>query len=334
MAESTLAITYADLRQAVAHFLGLSLTSTDWSTDEATLIEMIVKSGLRKFYKPQLVFQGMPPHRWSFLNPTTTLTTIASYVTGTIALTDDDATVTLTGGVWPSWAAANGSLVVDSVTYAIASRTSDTVIELSADWSGGDETEASYELRHDGMYDLPDNFAGMASRVLSHAHGEMKPSVRLVSEAQIRGMWAKGHTGRHYPLYFAVRPKNTTVSATAGQRFELMFYPIPDAAYVLSYEMVHQLDMISATYAYPLGGAAHGETIKAACLAAAELMENDIADGPRESNYLKLLASSIREDQVAYQAEFLGYNGDNSDHSHGLPEVRRLAGLVSYEPSE
>lgn len=331
MPESTLSITYADIKQAVAHYLGLSLSASDWSVDDVTMIDMIVKRGLRKFYKPQPIFQGEPPHRWSFLNPTTTLTTIPSYTTGTIALVVGSANVTLTDGVWPSWAETNGSIVIDNVVYAIASRTNNTVIVLAEAWAGAASAATTFELRHNGLYDMPASFAGMASRTLSHEPGVLKPHVKLVSEAQIRKMLAHGHTGRSWPQYCAVRPKNTAVTATAGQRFEMMFYPIPDMAYVLSYAMTVQVDMLSDESAYPLGGGAHGETIIAACIAVAELSEDNIA-GPREADYIKLLASSIREDQVAFQSEHLGYNGDRSDDAHNFLEVRTLSGLVRYEP--
>jgi hypothetical protein len=335
MTESTLSITYDTLRQAIAHYLGISVTKADWSAAEIVQLDMIVKSGLRKFYKPEKVFKDEPPHRWSFLNPTTTVTTIPSYTTGTIALAHDGTTVTLTDGTWPSWAYTNGTLVIDSTEYAIASRTSNSEIVLSAAYTGTALTAETYELRHNGIYTMPENFAGVASRTLTYAAGEYKHDVKLISDAQIRKMLALGMTGRSHPQYFAVRPKSVTVSATAGQRFELLFYPIPDEAYVLSYEMVVQTDMISDTYPYPLGGAAHGETIIAACIAAAELSESGII-GPQNQNYTNLLISSIREDQVAYQSEHIGYNGDNSDniHNHEGTVVRTLSGLVTYEPSE
>ena len=332
MTESTLSVSYDDLKQAIAEYLGYGIDSTVWTTAQTNKIDLVIKRGLRKFYKPQQVFKGEPPHRWSFLNPTTSITTIASYTTGTIAITNGATTVTLTDGVFPSWTATNGTLVVDGTSYAIASRTDDTHLELSSAWDEDTETAADYALWHNGNYDLPDNFAGVASRTLSHAEGIYKPNVKLKSEAAIRSLRANDSTSRSYPRFFAVRPKNTTVSSTEGQRFEMLFYPAPDDAYALYYEMVYQIDMISDTYAYPLGGAAHGETILAACLAVAELITIEKA-GPMENDYISKLGSSIREDQVAYQPEFFGYNGDNSDEVNETEDVRRH-GLATFEPLE
>ena len=330
MTESTLSVSYDDIKQAIAYFLGYGIDSTKWTTPQTNLMDIIIKRGLRKFYRPQRIFEDELSHRWSFLNPTTTLTTIASYTTGTIAIAEGATTVTLTDGVLPSWTATNGSIVIDNTAYAIASRTDDTHLELSAAWAEDTETAATYELRHNGRYDMPDNFAGIHSRVLTHAEGVFRPNVKLTSESQIREWLANNAPGRQYPQFFAIRPKNTTVSATAGQRFEMLFYPVPDAAYVLSYELVEQFTMISDTYAYPLGGAAHGETIIAACLSVAELQTKE-ASGPMEDDYIKQLTASIREDQAAYQSEHLGYNRDNSDNVHEAPEARR-SGLATYEP--
>jgi hypothetical protein len=52
----------------------------------------------------------------------------ASYATGTVSVTTG--TVTLVGGTWPSWA-AEGTFTVGGVSYAVASRTSDSIIVLN-----------------------------------------------------------------------------------------------------------------------------------------------------------------------------------------------------------
>jgi len=72
------------------------------------------------------------------------------YGTGTISITQTGTTVTLVGGVWPAWAATNGVLVYNGIEYAIASRTDDTHIELSAVWALTTISGVAYVLWHDG----------------------------------------------------------------------------------------------------------------------------------------------------------------------------------------
>jgi len=312
MTESTLSSQLTDLNLAVAHFMGLGVTADDWSDDDKTIIAMIVKRGLRQFYFPPKVIEDdrdERPHEWSFMKPTTSLATVGSYSTGTIAIAITATTVTLTTGTWPSWAASHGALVVDNTEYAIASRTSDSVIELSSAWTEDTETEATYSLRHDGNYDLPDDFGGIEGN-FTHTSVENKPDIQVTGEGRIRSL-RRGSTMRTWPVYAAIRPKANELG-TAGQRFEVMFQPIPDDAYTLYYRMNILAGMLTGTIVYPYGGTAHADTIEASCLAVAELQEDD-KHGDQWLNFKSRLAASIQIDKVANSADFLGYNGDDSD---------------------
>lgn len=88
MGESTLSITYLDLKQAVARFLGFGRDPALWTSDQAADIEAVVESGLRQFYNPPPLPQlGNKSHSWSFLHPVTTLSTSAGE--GDYTLPDD-----------------------------------------------------------------------------------------------------------------------------------------------------------------------------------------------------------------------------------------------------
>lgn len=78
----------------------------------------------------------------------------APYSTGTITLTNGDATVTLAGGTYPTWA-ASGKFFVEGQILDVASRTDGTNVELDGAWNG-DTTSATYVLFQD-EYDLPDD---------------------------------------------------------------------------------------------------------------------------------------------------------------------------------
>lgn len=77
MAEPTLGINFAELKQSVGRFLGYGSSESEWTAEERSTIEDIVQSGYRQFlYLPSM--EGMPiVHEWSFLKPTVTLTTTA-----------------------------------------------------------------------------------------------------------------------------------------------------------------------------------------------------------------------------------------------------------------
>jgi len=66
----TLAVKYHDIRDAVGHYLGYG--RSDYSQDQLADIEACIESGLRQFYNPPPVGEGIA-HRWSFLQPTASL---------------------------------------------------------------------------------------------------------------------------------------------------------------------------------------------------------------------------------------------------------------------
>jgi len=335
--ESTLSTTVDNIRLAITHYMGTP-AYTSLSADEQAVVDLILKRGLRQFYfpPPNVVQTGqrtgitIPPHEWSFLKPITELDLIGSYITGTITVTELDSTVLLTDGVWPSWTATKGTLVIDTVAYAIASRTDDTHIELSEVWALDTEDLVSYTLRHNGNYDLPDDFGGLEGDMVC-AEGSNKPNVRIIGEGKIRSLRA-GATARTDPLYAAIRPKKQTVTTT-GQRFEIMFFPVPAVAKTLSYKMLVLPELlVTTTITHPYGGAMHSETIIASCLAIAESQEDEIR-GPKWQEFMDRLAASIQIDKRMISAEFFGYNRDDSDSVQSSGRRRHPQPyLVRYVP--
>jgi hypothetical protein len=338
MSESTLSITLSEINLAIAHFMGIDLDSEEWDEDQVALIDLIRKRGLRQFYFPPPVLQQtgkrtavtVPPHEWSFLKPVTTLDLIGSYVTGTITVTELDATVTLTDGVWPSWTATKGTLVIDSVRYEIASRTSDTEIELSEVWALDTESLVEYTLQHNGDYDLPDDFGGIEGDLV-YEEGSNRSNIRIVGEGMIRSLRA-GTTSRTYPQVAAIRPMKHSTTTT-GQRFEIMFFPIPSVTSTLSYKMLVLPELlVASTITHPYGGAAHSDTILASCLAVAESQEDE-KRGVKWTEFMERLAASIQIDKRMISADYLGYNSDDSDSAHKSGSLRHpQTFLVRYVP--
>ncbi len=77
MAESGLSIQYSELMTRVARFLGYSTSRSEWSNEQEKELRQYVQSGIRQFYYPPAVHSSVAGYEWSFLRPTTTLTTAA-----------------------------------------------------------------------------------------------------------------------------------------------------------------------------------------------------------------------------------------------------------------
>lgn len=77
MAESTLSVSYDDLKNAVGIFLGYGADSADWTAAQLAEIDRYVQSGVRRVYFPPSAEGIEEGYSWSFLQPTGTLATTA-----------------------------------------------------------------------------------------------------------------------------------------------------------------------------------------------------------------------------------------------------------------
>jgi hypothetical protein len=195
MAESALSLGYSDLTAIVARSaLGYSSTYASCTTEQKSDIDTSIKKGYADF---------LAAHDWNFLKKFATITTTAGYSTGTIALTNGDATVTLTTGTWPSWA-AQGSLYYDGSEYEISSRTGDTEIELVSEFGGTTASGASYSLRR-VAYDLPDDFGQPLSWFTFDTQYNRNP-IKRINISDLIAL-RSGYTTTSIPVYAAIRPR-------------------------------------------------------------------------------------------------------------------------------
>jgi hypothetical protein len=291
-----------------------------WSAsnpNDAGLIVDVVKAGFRRFYTA---------HDWSFLYPLARLTTSAPYSTGTITVSSG--VVTLAGGgTFPSWA-ADGELIPSSgATYTVNTRDSDTQVTLD-DTTVTVAAGASYTLTRP-TYTLPDDYGGMHEKVLWFRPGsaELYPPVVLISQYDISVRRQQDDVTQR-PEFAAERVK-PNVAAT-GTRYELTFWPIPDAAYTMFYRYVVNPDYLSNDAHYPYGGFQHAETLLGACLTESEAYLE--SGNVQLQRYEKLLARSIKLDARAHSAERLGVDFDRSDapSNIGNPLVANDSWHVTY----
>jgi hypothetical protein len=156
VAASTLTLTRDDLRKAVGNLLGLGIDITSWDSEFATRVDMVVDIGCRWVYEPELIPGDAEVHVWSFMQPKLLSFSLNQpYATGTCTVSSG--VVTGDGTVFPSWA-ADGEFVVGSISYAVASRDSDTQLTLE-DTTVSAAAGSSYTLQQVD-YTLPDLFGG------------------------------------------------------------------------------------------------------------------------------------------------------------------------------
>lgn len=165
----------------------------------------------------------------------------------------------------------------------------------------------------DYTYDMPDDYGLIEGDFTFAAADSARSTVKVVGEGQIRHLQSLYTSQSGKPTYAAIRPAAN--DGTTGIRWEVIFYPTPDAAYTLTYKYVVNRNYIRAAAPYPLGGAMHAETILESCLSVAEQREDD-AEGVHTKQYRTLLAASIMMDR-RHGPHFLGYNGDRSDGRTG-----------------
>lgn len=329
MAESTLSITINTIRDEVARYLQLGRSYAALSSTLKGDIDSIVARGLRRFYYPQQIGDGVPPHEWTFLKPVTTIdvgdnieTTLASAV-GT-AITINEAK--FFNGI------VGNEITIGSTTTTIASVSSPTscTTTTSVSESGG----VNVTVTHNGVFrGLPDDFGGMAGKLTfdpEDLSDRQADDLSFTRESIIRSLQQNNIDDRDWPKYAAVRAikyATPTSPATEGQRYELMVFPIPDKTYTLRYRYNVLPDNLDGTNnLYPYGGMQHGETIIASCLAVAEMMAMDAksrGSGIQQNEFLTRLTASIAVDRRGSTADNLGYVGDASDMKYGQVELSR-----------
>ena len=114
------------------------------------------------------------------------------------------------------------------------------------------------------------------------------------------------------PEMFAIRVKR---DAGEGTRWEIVFWPTPDADYSLQYRYRTNPTLLSTGLAKPVGGMPHAQTVIESCLLSADELLGKKSD--RWEKYLLLLQASVSHDRTANAPQTLGYNRDGSDGHEG-----------------
>lgn len=156
-------------------------------------------------------------------------------------------------------------------------------------------------------YDLPADF-GTIEGPFSYPSTNPGPAIPVIDESDVRVMNSFGtYTGT--PVFAAIRPKTTT--GAADQLWECLLWPTPNIAVALTYKYTLSPPKLTVGAPYPYGGIFHHETIKASCLAVAEIEEDD-APGIHTQKFQQRMIASILHDRQVGTHEYFGYNADTS----------------------
>lgn len=140
-------------------------------------------------------------------------------------------------------------------------------------------------------YVLPDDFVSIKTPfVIDGGTEALRLQKRTV--AQILEM-TRAESRDGTPEYYAIR---STGNVGGAPQYEVLFYPIPDAAYTLRYRYVLSPPEMTTDNPYHLGGPQHSETVLESILAAGELKLED-RKGDHEERFRECLAMSIALDR-------------------------------------
>ena len=210
--------------------------------------------------------------------------------------------------------------------YTIGAYTSSTVVTLSAT-PNPTVSAKFFSITADGIYRMPDAFGGIVGPITFQNNAGSYSPIELVTERHVSELLQRS-TSAARPTLAAQRPVSGT-DATDGQRWDLLVYRIPDSDYTAFFREILLIDQIT-TDEFPVGGMLHGDTIKYACLAAAENDKND-RRGEKWERYQQMLQKSMRLDRTLHRSERMGVMTDNSDRHPVHPALTRINHVVTVD---
>jgi hypothetical protein len=316
-------LTYSTIQSAIRDFLGENTKNVDEAIAE----------GYRMALVPPPLGKDAGGHKWSFLEPLTTLTVWPSVaVAAAVTVTGVHAagppsltTLTCTGGTpfYPSMV-GKGIVITTIGTFTITAYTSSIAVVVSGD---AECIAKTFSIAADGIYALPDDFADMASPFY-RAAGAGYCQIRRAPEGYLRSLYEQtAPTGAPQASAIVPRAYNAAYDPATGCRWDALIWPIPGAVYVLAYKYRLLPNVLSSSNTLPVGGMEFGMLVQAAAVAAAEKMWRGGA-GPMMQDFLMKLAAEVARDATRGPAN-LGVNDDASD-DFPCPACRGPSGAFTY----
>ena len=159
-------------------------------------------------------------------------------------------------------------------------------------------------------YDLWDDFGGLVGKLYLSADDDAWSEIENTNIARILALRSRdGGSANGRPRAVAVNVIPST--GESPTRYSLAIWPKPSQSYTLQVQYNSNPYHLSSTAVYPLGGQPHAETLREACLAAAEINVND-ERGLHYTMFMERLVASVHYDRKAMGPKSLGYNGDKT----------------------
>ena len=153
------------------------------------------------------------------------------------------------------------------------------------------------------FYDLPDDWGAPIGEPFV-TNGDHPVSIRNVETSRLdyhRSHFSGANPGK--PEMMSLVPK--AFSPTTGQRWQVGFWPTPDAVYQLQWRYHVLPNKLSATSPYPVGGMKHSQTLLAGCLAVCESVKHE-QRGEKYAEYNERLLASIAMDRLDQSVDLVG----------------------------
>lgn len=326
MAESTLSLTYEDLGRSTAFDLGwrrFATVAEGLTAAQFANVEAANEVGYRNF---------LTAHDWSFKRPRATFT-LWTTATGTAEAALTTTVTATTATFFPSM--IGHTIVFASATeYTITAYTSSTVVTV--DTTAVADSSTTFTITPTGAYRLPDDFGSLRSTHILFAAGTNDSRIITVTSESLITSALQRDANLARPTMAGVRP--LVLGSSGGQRFDLGIHPIPDQDYVVNFRYEVHPDALTAGL-YPYGGLKFAETIRQACLAAAEEMFNDHKSN-RRSEYALTLRTAIADDNRSNRSDRLGISldrvprrdyGGRLDHDDLIDTAAVTVQGVSYD---
>jgi hypothetical protein len=317
MAVPTSALTFDDLVLEVALFLGTASYGVGGNgaavipTDAHDLAEARrhVNNGIRMF------FANPPRTGWRFARPVGTFTIFPK-----IEVSD---TNTVTAGAYDAGndetiLTANTNafypghefrvIVVTTVdTFEIKRYIGPTQVAVYGDASA--VAANTYSIDTNGAFTLPADFHGEYTGAITYTSDTNQGvSLAWTNEAVIR-QWREDITDETGDPYWASVAVMPGANARANRRWELLMYPQPDEVMTVQFPYeIHFNELVNGADVPPTP-VSHDETIRAACLAAAERDTDDNVTTHHQNRFRDLLSRSYEKDNRTGPRK-LGYFGD------------------------
>lgn len=155
------------------------------------------------------------------------------------------------------------------------------------------------------FYDLPDNWgAPIGEPFMTTGEYNRPVAIQNVETSRLDYHLTNfPNTGPAQPRIMSIVPK--AFSPTTGQRWQVGFWPTPDAVYQLQWRYHVLPNKLSATAPYHLGGMKHSQTLLAGCLAVCESVKHE-SQGEKKAEYNERLLASIAMDRLDSSVDLVG----------------------------